>query len=998
MPRVVACRLVRPRRHRIRVTLRSCPRWAVCVVIATTVVAAGWIRRASATDESSSAAVYLDEVKHVLHERCLACHGALKQEGGLRLDTAAGLITGGDSGPPVVAGRPDESFLLARLRAASPEERMPPEGAALTPDQIAAITRWIASGAAAPADERPEEDPSRHWSFQAPVRPPLPVVQGSATETAGHPVDAFIDAGLAAAGIEPRGAADKATLLRRVTLDLIGVPPTREELHAFLADGSPEAYDRVVDRLLASPLHGERWGRHWMDVWRYSDWHGRRMVNDVRSSAGQIYRWRDWIVDSLNDNAPYDAMVRDMIAADEVRPGDREAAVATGFLVRSYFSMNQNDWLRSVVEHTGKAFLGLTTNCAHCHDHKYDPLTQEEYFAFRAFFEPMWVRQDRWVGEADPGPFEEYVYGGSRKVQRVGSVQVFDKSPDKPTWFYTGGDERNLRQERGPVAPAVPRFLAGGRSLDIRTVELPPTAFYPGAAAEIRRTVLEEAIRSHDEARQRLAEVRRDVQSPTPAMLAELDDAQGALERAQVDASQAGASAADATGVAALEARRDAARWAIELPALEVRAAEADAEAKAALLVSIRSRLAADAARYGLADDGADGPPEALATSAAASEATAAVAIARADVLARERAVAAAETATRADASQDDLAKREKQVKTARTAWDEAQKKLAAAEEKLATSSPGDYTPVSGVYPAQSTGRRKALAEWLTAADNPLFARVAVNHIWTRHFLRPLVETVFDFGRGGAAPTHPELLDWLAVEFIASGHDMKHMHRLMVTSRAYRRVSSAGTGPQAARDPDNRLLWRMHVGRMEAEVVRDSILHVAGALDQTRGGPELESKDVLATTRRSLYYSCHPEEGGKGPIGELFDGPDANDCYRRSRTVVPQQALALANSALVHEQSANIVKLLAGPEPPTPDTSLDAASGDRVDDTGGFVDRAFEQILSRPPAPEERSFCVAFLASTAESVDANGVDAARDVRRRGLVRVLLNHNDFVAIR
>ena len=177
-----------------------------------------------------------------------------------------------------------------------------------------------------------------------------------------------------------------------------------------------------------------------MDVWRYSDWYGRRDVDDVRNSASQLYRWRDWIVRSLNQGQGYDQMVREMLAADEISPDDYDAGVATGYLIRNYYSLNSNDWMRNAVEHTGKAFLGLTFNCAHCHDHKYDPISHDDYFRMRAFFEPIFIRQDRVPGEADPGIFQDYSYAGTRAVQRLGAVRVFDKTADAPTWFYTGGD------------------------------------------------------------------------------------------------------------------------------------------------------------------------------------------------------------------------------------------------------------------------------------------------------------------------------------------------------------------------------------------------------------------------------------------------------------------------------------------------------------------------------------------------------------------------------
>jgi hypothetical protein len=214
---------------------------------------------------------------------------------------------------------------------------------------------------------------------------------------------------------------------------LIGLPPTSDELNRFLSDDSPDAYAQVVDRLLESPQYGERWARHWMDIWRYADWFGRRYVPDVWNSAPQIWRWRDWIVASLNSDKSYAQMVSEMLAADEISPENDEAGYATGYLIRNWYALNPNDWMRSNVEHTGKAFLGLTLNCAHCHDHKYDPITQDDYFHFRAFFEPIAIRQDRVAGEADPGPFDEYKYGILRKIVRLGSVRIFDKTPEAPT-------------------------------------------------------------------------------------------------------------------------------------------------------------------------------------------------------------------------------------------------------------------------------------------------------------------------------------------------------------------------------------------------------------------------------------------------------------------------------------------------------------------------------------------------------------------------------------
>ncbi|MCA9098520.1 MAG: DUF1549 domain-containing protein, partial [Planctomycetaceae bacterium] len=330
---------------------------------------------------------YDRDIKPLLKERCAYCHGALKQEAGLRVDTADLLRKGGDSGSIVEPGKPDESTFIERITETEESLRMPPEGAPLKPEEIEKLKRWVAEGLNAPADEQPEKDPKDHWSFQPVHRPEVP--QANLPGWNGNPIDSFIAQRLERAGLQPNPEADKATLLRRVTIDLTGLPPTEQELNTFLADDSPDAYDRVVDRLLASPHYGERWGRHWMDVWRYSDWYGRRSVPDVMNSYPQLWRWRDWIVRSLNEDKGYDRMVMEMIAADEICPTEDENLVATGFIIRNWFKWNYNSWMKDQVEHTSKAFLGLTLNCCQCHDHKYDPFTQQDYFQLRAIFEPL---------------------------------------------------------------------------------------------------------------------------------------------------------------------------------------------------------------------------------------------------------------------------------------------------------------------------------------------------------------------------------------------------------------------------------------------------------------------------------------------------------------------------------------------------------------------------------------------------------------------------------
>ncbi len=1160
---------------------------------------------------------YLRQIKPLLASRCYECHGALKQKSGLRLDTTASIRKGGKGGAAIHARNADKSPLIARVTAADKEERMPPEGEPLKPEQIQLLKTWIKQGAIAPKDEKPEPDPRQHWAFLPPVRAVVPRVKGA--DSIRNPIDAFITAEQQLHGLKPLPPADRTVLLRRVYLDLVGLPPTREELHAFLADTSSDAYLRVVDRLLGSPQYGERWARHWMDVWRYADWFGRRQVPDVWNSAAQIWRWRDWIVKSLNTDKGYDRMVAEMLAADELAPTEDETAVATGYLVRNWYALNPNQWMRENVEHTGKSFLGLTFNCAHCHDHKYDPITQQDYFSFRAFFEPIYVRQDRWPGEAEPGKFQDYDYSVLRKVQRLGAVRVFDKTADAKTWFYTGGDERNRQTNRPPVSPAMPEFL-GGKSLQVTPVSLPPAGYYPGLRTAIQEAELNERRNAITQAETGLAALQKANSTSTTAQRDALAKAEADFNTALAEAAKSRQPAAlagkqslvfDATAgrrvlthplaglkelpegatvryqlhlladkyagfqlskdtaagltaayigfvggkihsykpgtttefeaghyaftngqhtfevTLALEPKTDralltvrstsdsktlvdqlpiaingwnpaknknqgilldaqastivvwdelsvtagdaklfhfdfesprftdgkdiggiegwevsrfsaapatstvssialnrslsekrlaviAAHRAIELPTLARTAAESRHAAARAELRSVEARLAADTAKYGKAGAPVSDPARAAST----AERTAALTSAKSKVDDAQLAIAQAEAKPSADKS------RSTALQTSGQQLTDAQAALRQAESALADPKLGEtYTAFSTVYPSESTGRRRALAQWLGNRANPLTARVAVNHIWAWHFQEPLVRTVYDFGRSGAKPTHPELLDWLAVEFMESGWSMKHLHRLLVTSEAYRRSSSvisnqysvtsnSGNGgprksgtlttgllttdysPAQRSDPENKFLWRMNPGRMEAEVIRDSVLRLAGELDGRMGGQELENTEMPASRRRSLYFACYPEDGGKGEFTGLFDAPDANECYRRTRSIVPQQALALTNSKFTHDASATLAKRLGE----TPDA--DPANRDHT----AFITAAYEQILTRPPSRAELTECAAFLQrqtsllQTQAGKDQTAASQAAGRARESLVRALLSHNDFVTVR
>jgi hypothetical protein len=420
---------------------------------------------------------------------------------------------------------------------------------------------------------------------------------------------------------------------------------------------------------------------------------------------------------------------------------------------------------------------------------------------------------------------------------------------------------------------------------------------------------------------------------------------------------------------------------------LAIHAAEARVVAAEAELGSLEARIAADRAQYEGAGTGelTPGVVGSLIRLASQREREAALRKAESDVLSSELAHATAEAKPAEDAARaNELAAAVKAMSDATAAMTKAMASL--ADENQATV----YSPLSPLYPKESTGRRRALAEAITSVENPLTARVAVNHIWARHFHRPLVSSVYDFGRNGNDPTHPELLDWLAVEFMESGWNMKHLHRIIVSSAAYQRVSSVGDAAlNVSKDPENALLWRMNAGRMESEVVRDSLLFVGGQLDLTMGGVELENTESLTTKRRSLYYSVYPEAGGKSALGELFDGPDPLDCYRRASSIVPQQALALTNSDLVHQTSVAIVAAW----------TTQNTSGENNDEANRkFVKAMFEQILTRAPSDAEIDVCLAALQKQSSLTADNDAIQQRRQGYESIVRILLNHNDFLTTR
>ena len=1076
---------------------------------------------------------HYSRVKTILRVHCYRCHGVRKQEAGLRLDTAAAALKGSEDGAVIVAGQPAGSRLLQRVSDQDADTRMPPEGARLSDGEIKLISEWIQAGAHHPDNEAPEEDPSSHWAFLAPQRPPIPALDGQAMGR--NPIDAFLAKQYQQHGLEQARAAPAAVLLRRATLDLTGLPPTPDEIATFLADSKPDRWNRTIDRLLQNPRYGERWGRHWMDVWRYSDWYGYQ--KQLRNSSRHIWRWRDWIVESLNANSPYDVMVRQMLAADELPDATPESLRATGFLARNYYLFNRNTWLDATIEHTGKAFLGLTINCARCHDHMYDPIAQKDYYQFRAIFEPHQIRVDPIDGRLD--------------VNKHGISLAYDAKPDTPTFLYQRGNDKRPEKDN-PLAASIPGFLSPQHPFSVSPVQLAATTYYPGARESVRQALITTAQETVARRQRELDAANKCVQSttgptesspttsiPPIAGIPFLDDDfsrqrprlwktttgnwtwnKSRLVQSQVANTRQMCSATrphpldfsitlklriiggrtyhsvgisfDGTdannlkgvylsaypkgskiqytqvtnGIATyptggqrpldIQRGRDyqlrldvRGEWlnawvdgkrqlAFRLPArragtlsiwtydaaaefdsvlagalnpkfamaqtvspetappdrrqaqLNQLAARKQHESARAALASLQARISADQDR--LAQPPSLQAPENSLKAARLHRLT----------LLRE-----AEAAVAANAAEEYRATRTKDKKaiaTARKQRGALDKRLKQAQQAIAgKNEDASYPPLTKTYPSTSTGRRLALARWITDRRNPLAARVCVNHIWLRHFGNPLVASVFDFGNNGQKPTHPALLDWLSVELIKSNWNLKHLHRLMLTSAAYR-MSSSPTPSQAKtrdHDPDNRFLWRMNSRRLESELVRDGVLWVCGNLDARMGGPELDATAGLTTTRRSIYYRHAPEK--MMVFLDLFDSASTNECYRRAETVVPQQALALINSRLAIEQSRRLSR------------QVDRQVGleNTAENNRRFLQTIFLRILGRSPSVPEQTTCLEFLTGQTVLLEQPGklvpfgkgqtisVPPASQPHlraRENLVLVLLNHNEFLTIR
>jgi mono/diheme cytochrome c family protein len=823
---------------------------------------------------------YDRDIKPLFAGHCTGCHGAAKQRSGLRLDTAALALKGGNEGPVIAPSKSSASKLIQAVTGADGAPQMPPESKPrLTPRQIALLKAWIDQGAKAPAGEIAQvATRSKHWSFQPPKASPPPAVRNQAWVR--NPIDRFILSRLEKERITPSLEADRVTLIRRLSLDLLGLPPSTAEVDAFVSDKRPDAYDRLVDRLLASPHYGERWGRHWLDLARYADSNGFNI--DAPRTA---WPYRDWVIDAFNRDLPFDRFTIEQIAGDLLPGASREQLVATGFhrntLLNQEGGIDHEQFrIESVVDRvntTGAVFLGLTLGCAQCHDHKYDPFSQREYYQMFAF-----------LNNADeptlplPTPREQQK---AREIEgRMARLkETLRGLDDLLTAKQQAAWERGLTTQDRQLIPAAVKAL-----LDVPDYQ----------RSEKEKDDLAAALRKADQARQ----VAAGFGQPLLPV--------GTLAATSV------------AGQLHLAAFRD------------------DIEKKLAALQRQMPR-----------------PTSTL--------------------IFRER---AQPRETHVHIKGDFLRK------GARVS--------------------GDVPAVLPPLP-QHNGRatRLDLARWLVDPHNPLTARVTVNRVWQRYFGTGLVETENDFGLQGTPPSHPALLDWLACEFVKRGWSLKAVHRLIVTSAAYRQASNARPD-LALKDPRNRLLARQNRLRLEAEIVRDVGLSASGLLSTRLGGPTVfppQPAGVFVFTqvprdwkpstgpdryRRGLY--THYWRSAPHPALTVFDAPESTaTCTRRNRSNTPLQALTLLNDQAFVELARGLAARV-----------LREADTDDV-----RIGRAFRLCLARPPRPFERQRLVELLADLradfarspkeAHALVSDAPNAAERAAWTMVARALLNLDEFI---
>ena len=895
---------------------------------------------------------FIDKVEPIFRAHCYDCHGPDTQKSGLRLDEPSHIIKGGDSGEPVLLpGDAKNSHLVKLVSGENPKEVMPPKGEALTEAQVQTLRGWIAKGAKMPGVsnlETPKIE-TDHWSFQPVQRPKTP---GS-----GHPIDAFIDARLEDRGMTRSKEEDRRALIRRLSLIAHGLPPTPKAVEAFVADPREDAYERLVDDVLKSPRYGERWARHWLDVVRYADTNGFE-TNRERKSA---YHYRDYVIRSFNEDTPYDEFIVEQIAGDVMG-----VDVATGFLVAGPYDivkspdinltlMQRQDELADMVNTTGTAFLGLTMGCARCHNHKFDPILQKDYYSMQAVFagvnhgeRAMMVSKDPEAGRkiANLEEQEAALDKELNKLRGIAAAAKEERSKDellrKPVNF-TRNDERFAATKAKSVRFTIHASSSGEPCIDEWEVYSPegknvaisatPTASgtLPGYPIHKLKHINDGNIGNNFSWISNIAGsgwVQLTFETPKviERMVWARDRNGGTSDRLAtryvIEASPDG----QAWKAIASSEDREPFRGSVD-PNAFVEHLNKVQSLQAQALLAKSDRLTKELS------DLRNGPKGWVANLT--------------DPPTTYRLYRGEPTQKREPVAPDAL-----------TVLGSLGMKMDEPEKQ----------------------RRLKLAKWIASEDNPLTARVLVNRLWHYIFGTGIVETPSDLGVNGLPPSHPALLDWLAAEFMASGWSIKHMQRLIVTSATFKQASRPR--PDAMKkDADARFLWRYPPRRLEAEAIRDSMLAVSGALDLTEGGPgfyvhhvQVENvmhyfpKEKFGTPefRRMVYLFKIRQE--QDAVFGSFDCPDGNQVIpKRSRSNTPLQALNLLNSDFVLQQAGILSERLR---------EECGTNGRRQ------VKRAFELFYGREADDFE-------IATSLEMIEAEGLQA--------FCRALYNTSEFLFV-
>lgn len=839
------------------------------------------------------AAFFESRVRPVLVENCWSCHGPKKQRSGLRLDSLTALQHGGDNGPVVKSGDPDQSTLIQAVRQTGGVKKMPPSGK-LKPEAVDALAAWVRMGLPWPevkstTTAQAADAWKRHWAFQPIQDPPVPAVKDRSWPRT--PIDRFILARLEAKGLTPAPAADKHTLLRRVTFDLIGLPPTPMELAAFEADSSREAFARVVDRLLASPRYGERWGRHWLDVARYADTKGYVFFEE--KEFPWAYTYRDYVIRSFNEDLPYDQFVLQQLAADRLPLGaDKRPLTALGFLtLGGRFMNNLQDIYDDRIDVVTRGLLGLTVSCARCHDHKFDPVPTKDYYSLYGIFascaEPP-------VPPLFAEPPRTEVYAAFEKELQTREQKLADFLHAKHADLVKGAKVRVVEYLlaahaiRGQPESDDFMLLADGNDLNPAMIHR-----WKAYLARTRKT-------------------HHAVFAPWHvfAALPEKDFA----EKAVIWTAQL-AKSDTAHPINPLVAKTF-----LERPPRSL----AEAAQRYGELLNEAERLWQEVNQR--ADASNTSPPAALPDRA--QEELRQV-FHGADVPANLAFGAINELSLLPDRpSQGKLQELRKAVEKWRVEGPGAPPRAMTLEDLPAPYQPrvflrgnpsnlGEPVPRQFLsilagdkrHPFRQGSGRLELAQAVVDRANPLTARVLVNRVWQHHFGAGLVRTPSDLGLRSDPPTHPELLDYLATTIMNNGWSIKKLHRQILLSAVYQQKSDCRSECLSV-DPENLLLWKMNRGRLDFEAMRDALLAVSGRLDDTMGGPAVRNILAAGAARRSVYgYIDRLNLPGMLRTFD-FPSPDATSPQRDLTTVAPQ-ALFLMNNPFVIECAR---KLLQRPE------------------------------------------------------------------------------------